>query len=173
MRLSKAFILAIAVAAAISCIAKAQNGNVQPLKVTISTTREEVRVGEEVRIHVVLANVSEQVISVLRSPNQEQAEEHYIVRVYDKSGKDATETKYGHAAKSYRFGGSEIVKPLAPGETMAEDTILSKQFNLATPGEYQIQLSRPVSEDPKDGIVQSNKLTITVLPPDPPADEQK
>ena len=173
MRLTRTFILTIAVAAAIFGIAKAQDGNVQPLKVTISAAREEVKVGEEVRIHVVLTNVSEQTITVLRSPSQEQAEEHYTVRVYDKSGKDATETKYGHAAGSYRFGGSEIVKPLAPGETMAEDTILSKQFDLTAPGEYQIQVSRPVSENPKDGVVQSNKIIITVLPPDPPTGEPK
>jgi hypothetical protein len=88
---------------------------------------------------------------------------HYTVQARDKSGKDAKETKYGRAARRHELLViSDAAILLEPGEKLEEDTILSKLVDLTSPGEYEVQLSRPVSEDPKSDIVTSNKITITV-----------
>jgi len=37
-----------------------------------------------------------------------------------------------------------------------------KTFDFTSPGEYEVQLSRHLSDDPDREIVTSNKITITV-----------
>jgi hypothetical protein len=44
------------------------------------------------------------------------------------------------------------------------ETGISPRYDPSQPGEYVIQLSRPISDDPKNGVVKSDKLTITVTP---------
>jgi hypothetical protein len=139
-----------------------------PFTITISPPTRAVKVGTEIRIHVVLTNVSNKPIFESRFPRTDQAEFQYLVRVHDQTGRDAPETEYGRAARQRVFIGSVRSQLLQPGEKLEEDTIIDKQFNLSAPGEYEVQLSRPASDDPKDGVVTSNKITITVLPADPP-----
>jgi hypothetical protein len=38
-----------------------------------------------------------------------------------------------------------------------------KTFYFTSPGEYVVQLSRHISDDPDKEIVKSNKITITVV----------
>ena len=136
----------------------------RPFTITISSLEHSVRSGGEVRIHVVLTNVSDHVIWVDRSPSKTQAEIHYNVRVRDVSGNDVKETKYGHAARAHEVYGSEINQPVKPGEKLEEDTLIGKQSDISSPGEYRIQLTRPASSDPKDGVIKSNEIAITITP---------
>jgi hypothetical protein len=41
---------------------------------------------------------------------------------------------------------------------------ISRLYDLSQPGDYTIQLSRAVSDDPKNGVVKSNVITVTVTP---------
>jgi hypothetical protein len=62
---------------------------------------------------------------------------------------------------------------LQPGESKVNFEPLGSWYEIDKPGTYTIQVSEHVSNDPASDVVKSNKITITVLPPDPPADEPK
>jgi hypothetical protein len=142
-----------------------QDGKNQiPFTITISTPSQTVRSGMEVRIHAVLTNVSNHTIVTEREPASDQGEAHYDIRIQDKYGSTVPLTERGRAIKAHRFDGSKIKIWLQPDGKMEEETILNNQFDLTNPGEYEVQLTRPVSDDPKDGIVKSNKIMITVTP---------
>jgi hypothetical protein len=50
-----------------------------------------------------------------------------------------------------------------PGESMdIPGHFISRLYHLIRPGEYTIQLSRAVNDDPKNGFVKSNKITLAV-----------
>lgn len=149
-----------------------------PFTITISGPNQPVEEGAEVRIHVVLTNVSGRPVSVQRSPSPELAEFYYTVRVRDEHGPEAKMTDYGRAASKGQYQGSQMLILLRPGEEDEENTVLSKQFDMSAPGTYTIQLERAISRDPKDGsfmavksahepkdgIVKSNQITITLVP---------
>jgi hypothetical protein len=40
---------------------------------------------------------------------------------------------------------------------------VSRLFDLGKLSQYTVQLSRAVSDDPKDGVVKSNTITVTVI----------
>jgi hypothetical protein len=41
---------------------------------------------------------------------------------------------------------------------------ISLLYDLSQPGAYTVQLSRTLSDDPKDGVVKSNAITVKVTP---------
>jgi hypothetical protein len=98
---------------------------------------------------------------VPRSPDPSEAEMFYTVEVHNKDGKDAPETEYG---QNVNTTGSVLKEFLQPGETMKEDMILGRLFDLSIAGVYEVQLSRRIPDDPDGGTVKSNKITIAVTP---------
>ncbi len=107
-----------------------------------------------------LTNVSEQPLGLMVEATQ--AEFYYRVRVFDESGREARETEYGRNIRLRHWLGSEAGTILKPGGQLTEETTITKLFDLSTPGEYRVELSRPVSGDSKAGIVKSNSITIKV-----------
>ncbi len=56
---------------------------------------------------------------------------------------------------------------LKPGESMdINGDYLSRLYDLSQPGEYMVQLSRTVSGDPKDGVVKSNTIALSITDDD-------
>ncbi len=164
MRLSKIVIIAIVTIMAATGYFGAAEDNKQPFTITISAYKDTVRIGEETRLHVVLANISDQSLVFRRSVSPITAEHHYTVLVHDKRGKNTQETEYGRHTRLHQLIGSDSAILLKPGEKLEEDAILSDVFDLTSPGEYEIQFLRPVSEDPNEKeIVKSNTITITVI----------
>lgn len=55
---------------------------------------------------------------------------------------------------------------LPPGSAVSlSDYAFDTMYDLTTPGRYTIQISLPVSDqNPKAGMIYSNKITITVTP---------
>ena len=164
MRLPRKVVLAAALCVSIPGVKAATGDKTEPFTIAISAPSAVVRAGDEVRIHAVLTNVSDKEILARGSHEGSRAEVNYTVLVHDRYGNAAPETEYGRAARMHQFAGSVLKVLLKPGEKMEEDTFLSKQFDLSSPIDYVIQLSRPVSNDPKDGVVKSNEITITVVP---------
>jgi hypothetical protein len=173
MRLPRKVVLAAALAVALPGVIGATSDKPEPFTITISAPSEVVKVGAEVRVHVVMRNDSDKEIVARGSPKGSQAEINYAVRVHDRSGNEAPKTDYGRAARAHEIAGSVLKVVLKPGEEMEEDTLLGRQFDLSYPGDYVIQLSRPASSDPMDGIVKSNEITVTVVPADDPPPTQQ
>jgi hypothetical protein len=62
-------------------------------------------------------------------------------------------------------GWSGIPRAIKPGETCeARGGSIDHLYDMTRPGKYTIQVSRRISNDPKDGVVKSNIITVTVTP---------
>ena len=89
----------------------------------------------------------------------------YQIDVRDERGTAVPETELGRKLKeppmipmnSRNFG-----IYLRPNESTKENIALSDLYDLSHPGQYTIQVSRAVSNKPKDGVVKSNTITVTV-----------
>ena len=104
------------------------------------------------------------------------------IQVRDSEGKPVAETEYGKTihARSIeappvdRNGpgvptrgprGGAIAMALRPGETLTEESDLTKEFDLSRPGKYTVQ-AFDRGRDPDTGkTVMSNEVTITGQPP--------
>ena len=163
MRFVKNIVLALAAIVTIFGLVAATGTSSHPFTITISASEHAFRAGAKVRVHVMLTNISDETLNMERSPDPEKAEEHYTVLVHDKkNGKDVPKTDYGRSIREGEAIGSEIAVWLKPGESLEENVDISKLFDISYPGEYEVQLSRHISDDPKKETVESNKITIIV-----------
>ena len=55
------------------------------------------------------------------------------------------------------------LRTLTPGQSFEAGTLIPEGYDLA-PGTYEVQLSRRVSSNPKDGVVKSNTIKVIVNP---------
>jgi hypothetical protein len=131
--------------------------------IQIEPQNQTVRVGDEVRLHIVLTDTSDQEILIPTSPSSTRAEFYYAIQIRRAQGEEVSETDYRHSAKPSRHIGSEVLVPIKPGGEMKEETVLSKQFEMP-PGVYTVQLSRPATNESKDAVAKSNAVTITITP---------
>jgi hypothetical protein len=60
--------------------------------------------------------------------------------------------------------GSAHFVVLKPGETSTTVEDLGRAYDMAKPGKYTIQMSRPVAGTSSDEMVKSNEITVTVAP---------
>jgi hypothetical protein len=75
----------------------------------------------------------------------------------------------------YLSGGEDIIvgeKGLAPGESKIVTKSLTG-YKLDRPGTYTIQVSEHIPDDPASDVVKSNRITVTVVEPDPPVADTK
>ena len=85
---------------------------------------------------------------------------HYDVR--DSSGNPVPTRQMKHPELAT---GHFRLCTLKPGKTAnSNGNLITKLYDLSQPGKYVIQVSRDVSENPIDGMVKSNKITVTVTP---------
>ena len=85
---------------------------------------------------------------------------YYDVR--DSSGKSATKRKIDHPEIG-STGHGWPPRPLKPGASMdVADDQITGLYDLSEPREWTIQVSRAVHDDPKDGLVKSNVIKVTV-----------
>jgi hypothetical protein len=61
-------------------------------------------------------------------------------------------------------GSAHDVPVLKPGESHEETAPVSRACDLSRPGQYEIQVSRKIPNDPQHGVVKSNTIKITVKP---------
>lgn len=163
MRLARNVTLAIAALAVIPVLSAAPSDSSQPFAITISAPQTTIKVGEDVRIHVVFTNVSDQEINLLTHFG---AECDYIIQVQDKNGLHTHEPDCsGSAVYTHRKPGMKLEYDADLSEILRYDSKVDdmvKAFDFTSPGEYEVQLSRHIADNPQKEIVTSNKITITV-----------
>ncbi len=141
-----------------------------PFALTIDSSSPTVAAGDEVRIHVVVTNVSDYGLRISRrSLNQACA---FRIEVSGPNGLSKDEPPC--------FGSSLSFTPLEPGEKTEGSIVLTeiyqdaapggedlvnvaRPFAFTPPGVYFVQLSRIDLDDPDHGYVTSNILKITIL----------
>ncbi len=139
-------------------------GEQQPFSVTLATQHDIVKAGEDIHLQVTLTNTSHNEIKFAEAPGDTPpAEYQYLFQVRDSKGHPAQDTEYGHKFKeNTRPRGSRVTWTLQPGESMKDETVLTKLFDLSRPDKYVIEAFRRIPEHLGKGTVKSNTLTITV-----------
>ena len=149
----------VLIAVQVFVMAAVVRGQTQPITITISTSQTVVKAGAPVLLHIVLANLSQQSITVFKSPGWGSAQQHYFISVSDSVGNETSNGDY--ILKKEGRAGSRIMVTLKPGDQLEEDATISKMFDLKSSGIYQIFVKRQSPLDP-DVFIQSNLISITV-----------
>jgi hypothetical protein len=129
----------------------------QPFSITISGPPKEVKTGTSVEIKIRLTNTSDHEIS-LATFRANAVNISYKYDVRDSTGTLVEKKSRGRAV------GSVTQRTVQPGETVDEEAVISRVFDMSRLDQYEIQVSRGISGDPKDGVVKSNTITVRVVP---------
>ncbi len=144
-------------------IASIELGAVEPnnagLAIVISAPQSTVKVGSDVYIKIQMTNISSHLVDC----------SSYIVSGTDRRFRVDVRDANGNSRKKENIHpeimpGSFAACTLDPGQSVTRDDRISWANDLAQPGVYTIQVSRVVDRDPKNGVVKSNKISITVTP---------
>jgi hypothetical protein len=154
--------IALIAATTVLCFASGPAGTMQPLAITISTDKAEVKAGSDVWIKVHLTNTSSREIDLSANINDMiRVDPNYVFDVRDASGNPVPKKVHKHPELAT---GHAVFRSLKPGESVTDEQDISGLDDLSQPGQYAIQVSRRTSDKEKDGLVKSNTITITVTP---------
>lgn len=149
-----------------------------PYSLQISAPKADFSPGEEVKIAVTLTNTSTHEIVVRKDKAPDHAEFDYQVVVLDETDQSAPKTKYHRLLSKEEDPGTTVFIDsggnftLKPGETLTENLVLNRLFDLSMPGKYKVQAQRetlvgiiPQGKTLRDVAgppVKSNVLTINI-----------
>ncbi len=131
-----------------------------PFSIAISAETPVLKSGSRLWIKIRLTNTSDQDINGV-SNIENRVDVSYEQEVRDSTGRLA---KKEHWTPEVVINGATHFNTLKPGESGDSVTVVNPKYDITKPGQYVIQLSRFISDNPKDGVVKSNKITITVTP---------
>jgi hypothetical protein len=134
----------------------------QPFTLVIRAQEPTVKAGSGVSINVHLTNTSNRDLDASANiSDMTRVDPNYLFDVRDSSGKSVPRRVYQHPELAT---GHAIFRTIKPGEDVTDVEDVSRLYDLTHPGKYVIQVSRRISDNEKDGVVQSNAITITVAP---------
>ncbi len=124
-----------------------------------------VKAGSDVFIKVHLTNSSTRKLAFgYDKDSRTNVDFSHQYEIRDRNGNLAAKRKIDHQEIG-STGHGWPARILKPGESMdITGDFISRLFDLSQLNEYTVQLSRAVSDDPKDGMVKSNTITVTVIP---------
>jgi hypothetical protein len=146
-------------------------GTKPPFSIHISTSKDTVKAGTEIELKIVVKNISNHEIGFTRSNGKDQAElSYYTVQIRDVKGNSAPETILSRVLRGedvpsqgpWVLNGSDVMYRLRPGDTLDDEMIVNKLFNLSEPGRYTIQKQR--ADDSSGVVARSNQVTISITP---------
>lgn len=159
MRIMIWFLLLLCTSTAVFCQSTAGDPGL-PFTITIRPVTQIVKSAADVSITIRLTNVSSHTISG-SSSYFEGVDASYRQEICDSKG---TLPKRERSGTHLRFAGHWTRRSLQPGQSADSVSGISPEYDINHPGQYTIQLLRPVSDDPKDGVVKSNLITVKVAP---------
>jgi hypothetical protein len=122
-----------------------------------------VRTDSNIYLSITKTNTSKRVLYCSRTTNRMTGlDAAYEYDVRDRAGNPVAE----NAIKHRELGGGDVqgvgceLKPGASSTSGGNE--ITRLYNLSQPGEYEIQVSQPVSNNAKGEVVRSNTITITV-----------
>src|SRR6185437_6158558 len=131
---------------------------------TLSLEAEEspTKVNSEVRINVTIRNTSNRAMYV--SDSNGPVPSDYVIDARDSQGRPAPDTDFARKLKSKEQGyfSSDTVFTLQPGESHKTALVVTKLYDLSSPGKYLIQVSRTVPKEFGGGAIKSNIVTVTI-----------
>jgi hypothetical protein len=140
------------------------NISVENLGSQTGDDRYRVTAGSDIFIKVHLTNISRHNLALgYDSDSRTNVTLSHTYEVRDSSGRVAQKRPINHPEIVTGHGWPARI--LKPHESMdITGDFISRLYDLSQPGDYTIQLSRAVSDDPKNGVVKSNVITVTVTP---------
>jgi hypothetical protein len=155
------FALLLTGACGVFAIGQGQSAK-QPFAIVISAVESTVKARSSVPIRVQMTNTSSQDLDASGNwSDLTGADPNYVFDVRDSAGKLAPKRVYEHPELQF---GKAIFRTVGPGGSITDTPDISRQYDLSRPGKYVIQVARRVPDNPKDGVVKSNKITVTVVP---------
>ena len=135
----------------------------QPFTIVIKAERPSVKAGTGVWVNVNLTNTSNQDIDTSANISSLTGiDPNFVFDVRDAAGNLVPKVVYEHPELA---DGKLIMDRLVkPKESLIEQEEVSRLHDMSRPGQYLIQVSRPVSKNKKDDVVKSNKITLAVTP---------
>src|SRR6266403_5108418 len=132
----------------------------QTLSLVITPAHQTVSAGSEVKIKTKLTNSSDHVVTFFDT----NFDCDYPTEVRDDKGNPAPQTPYRRELKcSERLGDTRnILVTLKPQESIDEEIVVNKLYDLSRPGDYLIQVSRTVPKKLGGGSIKSNTIMITL-----------
>ena len=127
------------------------------------TAEPAVKAGAEVAVTVHFKNTSNQELNHNANISDlTGVDPNYIFEVRDGSGALVPRKVYEHPELA---NGHAVFLTVEPGEGVTDTEPISRLLDLSRPGKYVIQVSRRINaNDEKDGVVKSNRVTVTVTP---------
>jgi hypothetical protein len=148
---------------------RAQNTGAQ-FSITINTPQAKLKAGSEVRISVVVTNLTDQYITFGHAKGG-AGEFDFDIDMRNSAGLVPDESEYYRAVLSKQDPNrptTMVVLPnyllhgIEPRGTLTEPIELDKLYDLSKPDKYTIQVER--IDDATKAIVKSNKITVTLTP---------
>ena len=175
MRNMKRLFLAICFCIAIlgQALCQTQSAKELPFSLTLSAVTPSVEAGQQIELKIVMKNVTNHDLEYQHEiRNYQDRSNNYDV--WDASGKklEPIKKKYPQIGDTFEPVPPHIVKP---GETETSGITITLLYDMTQSGVYTIQASRTISDEAIDGVVHSNKITVSVAGPlvPPPAPPQK
>jgi hypothetical protein len=132
------------------------------LSISVRAVRPFVRAGDEVSIEIRLTNnLSYDLNTSANVSDLVGVDPNYVFDVRDASGKPVPMRKYKYPESAF---GHAIFGVVKSGETITLMQPVSRLHDMSRPGKYTVQVGRRVSDNPKEAVVKSNKITVTVTP---------
>lgn len=155
------FILLMATSLSVPKLGAQSSSPKQPFTIVLTSEQPSVKVGVGVWVNVNLTNTSNKEIDTSANINSlTQIDPNFVFDVRDAAGNPVPKKVYKHPELA--SGKLIMGRFIKPKESLVEQQEVSRLYEMSSPGRYVIQVSRPVSKNPNDDIVKSNKLTITV-----------
>jgi hypothetical protein len=141
-----------------------QQSNNPRFKIVITAESPTVVAESEVWIKVSLTNTSNQDLDDSGSHfSGIDWDPNFRFEVRDERGKLGPKRTYPHPELRT---GYPVNRSISSGQTFTQEQRVSALYDMRKPGKYTIQVSRRTSDNPKDGEIKSNIVTITVTPKD-------
>jgi hypothetical protein len=141
----------------------------QPFAISISASNLRVKTDQPAEIKIRLTNTSNHPIDVSEVGTHGcSMDQSYKYDIRDASGRVSEilpEIK-ARTKSEGRVTATVKVHTLNPGETQEATIDVSRCYDMTAPGEYSIELSREIPDDPKHAALKSNRITVTVAPAD-------
>ena len=138
------------------------------ISVTISTPSAVVKLGSELAIKMVITNKSDHEMLLGKPAGKPgQGEFLNLIEVRDEHGNAVGKTKYYRQIRGEEFvdGGISVSVSsfrVKPGESVEEEVLVNKLYNIDKAGKYTIQVQH---DDPETkALVKSNTITVIVTP---------
>jgi hypothetical protein len=131
-----------------------------PFSISISAVKPHVKAGSEVFIKIVLTNLSDHEINCSSGfANGVDRSYRYIIQ----DGRGKTIKKFENKHPEIDTATSVELCSLKPGESANSESRVGHDYDLRHPDQYSIQVSRPISNNTAEGVVYSNKITLTIV----------